>query len=242
MRLPGFRRHPVSDEAISAYIDRRLPPRESERIEGHLHACADCRRKLAEMKALVSELRRLPQVTAPRSFALSAEQVTATRRPAAEKERMVARRLYLGLSRATVAAALLLCALVGANVLGGVGNGSGGVQQGSTLSSQKTAASRMEADTPANVPGAGAMDSGAKQIAPSTAPLPGTAGPTNGYSADAPLPAATALDEEAQPLPQAQPVAKGSHPVWLWVLEGTMGGLVVGFGVSAFWMRWRSKR
>jgi anti-sigma factor RsiW len=39
--------------------------------------------------------------------------------------------------------------------------------------------------------------------------------------------------------PQAQPAEKSASHAWLWALEGVAGGLFIGFGSSAFWMRRR---
>ena len=121
MRLLRFRRHPVSEEDLSVYLDGRLPARDKERVDAHLQSCADCSRKLEEMQSLVAEMRRLPQATAPRSFAISPELAAATRREAdrvaAGREGTAARRVYLGLSGATVAAAVLLVAVVGVDLL-----------------------------------------------------------------------------------------------------------------------------
>ena len=68
------RRHPMSEADFSAYVDGRLSPDERLRLEEHLRSCPDCTRKLEGLRTVVAELRQLPPVAAPRSFALTATQ------------------------------------------------------------------------------------------------------------------------------------------------------------------------
>lgn len=64
------RRHAVRDEELSAYLDGALAAAAGERVEAHLAACAACREKLAELRAVRSALRALPRMPAPRAFTL----------------------------------------------------------------------------------------------------------------------------------------------------------------------------
>jgi Putative zinc-finger len=78
-------------------------------------------------------------------------------------------------------------------------------------------------------------------LVPPATPLPGLDLSNPSAQATPPANSAMPLLPGASQLKsaQAQPVEKGSSHVWLWIVEGAMGGLVVGFGASAFWMRRR---
>ena len=244
VRFLGFRRHPVSEEELSAYIDDRLGARAKERIDEHLHSCADCSRKLEEMRSLVAEMRSLPQATAPRSFAISPELAAATHREA-ERSRQekgtTARRVYLGFSGATVAAVVLLVAVAGVDLL--ASRGAGQTSSTGTFASARQSAATT---TDKSIAGAGADSD---NLAPQslTPPAPGFAPENNGTTlepgaAAAPTPANTLAlpsGEGKTTAQQAQPISKESSHLWLWIVEGAAGGLVVGFGASAFWMRRR---
>jgi anti-sigma factor RsiW len=250
VRFLGFRRHPVSEEELSAYVDSRLAGQEQERVEGHLQSCADCSRELEEIQALVAEMHRLPETKAPRSFALSPEMAAATRREgdrARRQERTAARRVYLGLSGATAAAAVLLIAVLGVDLAPSLGGTAGPASKTTTYSSSRETAlapdtsgqpdSAVESGTSSAE--AGSEKSGAG-VAPGVAPLPSAAANDKRFSAGA-TPPPEAAPPDALPLQsqQAQPVAKDASHMWLWIIEGAAGGLVVGFGASAFWMRRR---
>jgi len=242
LRLLRFHRHPVSEEYLSVYLDGRLPARDKERVDAHLQSCADCSRKLEEMQSLVAEMRRLPQATAPRSFAISPELAAAARREAGrarQDERTGARRVYLGLSGATVAAAVLLVAVVGVDLFASRGGGQG---QATGI----VATSRQAAGSAATDQAAEGMAGGNENLAPGVAPpLPSAASddskallgdaaePTPAYAAPSPS------GGGATKAQQAQPDNEETQHVWLWVVEGAAGGLVIGFGASAFWMRRR---
>ncbi len=79
---------------------------------------------------------------------------------------------------------------------------------------------------PANQPTAAATPNALSAMLPTVSP-PGVATP------------APSLGETSALGPQAQPAEKSASHVWLWALEGAAGGLVIGFGLSAFWMRRR---
>ena len=70
MRLPDiFSRHPRDD--ISAHADGELAPDRLDALETHLAGCERCRKELADLLAVRSALRDLPQFAAPRSFTLT---------------------------------------------------------------------------------------------------------------------------------------------------------------------------
>jgi hypothetical protein len=239
VRLPGFRRHPVSEEELSAYLDGRLPTAAQERVDAHLKACTDCSRKLEETLSLVAELRRLPRAKAPRSFAISPELAAATRREAdraRQDERATARRAYLGLSGATAAAAVLLIAVLGVELAPSLG-GNGGPASTTTSSREAVGVTAPQDSGEADK----ALSGGEPEnVAPGVAPpLPSAVVESDNSSANATPAVATPYDAAAAAPQQAQPVAKESSHLLLWIVEGAAGGLIVGFGASAFWMRRR---
>jgi len=106
-------RHPLKEAELSAYLDGRLSPDRSRRLEEHLRSCDPCRRKIDDLRALAEALREMPEAPVPRSFALTPEQVRGVRpvRPYAR-----AGRLYPVFRNAAAAALLLLFASVGADI------------------------------------------------------------------------------------------------------------------------------
>lgn len=240
MRLLGFRRHPVSEEELSACIDGRLSNRQQERVEAHLQSCADCRRKLEELRSLVAELRALPETKAPRSFALSPEMAAATRREAIRErheERTAARRVYLGLSGATAAATVLLIAVLGVDLAPSLAGKGGPASTTTTYSSSREASSAGAVQTDQTAKSTGDEQ---ENVAPGVAPpLPTVIAPEDRLAADAPDAVETPYGATAAAPQQARPVAEDASHLWLWIVEGAAGGLIVGFGVSAFWMRRR---
>lgn len=69
------------DELLSAYLDGELSEAERQRLEARLSEDAELRAELRAMHRMVSLVRELPQVTAPRNFILS-ESMIMHRRPA----------------------------------------------------------------------------------------------------------------------------------------------------------------
>jgi hypothetical protein len=68
-------KHRRTLDRLSDYFDGELRPDEKDRFEVHLASCRDCRRQLDELRATVLALREMPEVEAPRSFALTPDQV-----------------------------------------------------------------------------------------------------------------------------------------------------------------------
>src|SRR4030042_1568337 len=68
-------RHPLKEAELSAYLDGRLSPDRSRRLEEHIRSCDPCRRKIDDLRALAEALREMPEAPVPRSFALMPEQV-----------------------------------------------------------------------------------------------------------------------------------------------------------------------
>jgi len=239
VRLLGFRRHPVSEEELSAYLDGRLPTAAQERVAAHLQVCTDCSRRLEETRSLVAELRRLPRATASRSFAIPPELAAATRREgdrSRQEERATARRAYVGLSGATAAAAVLLIAVLGVELVPSLG-GTGGPDSATTSSREAVGVTAPQDSGEADKALSGGE--GQDNLAPGAPPLPSAVAEPDSSSENATPPVATPYDAAAAAPQEAQPAAKESSHLWLWIVEGAAAGLVIGFGVSAFWMRRR---
>ena len=245
MRLLRSHRRHASEEELSTYLDGRLPPRAQARVDAHLQACADCSRKLEEIRLLAAEMRRLPRATAPRSFAISPELAAVTRGEAdrsRQEEKTAARRVYLGFSGATVAAAILLVAVVGADLLaskGGEDSPTGRVASSREAEPAGAAETGQAAEGIAGenedlTPGVAPSVPGA--VPDSTESLSKDAASTPDYAGASPTGEGTTTAQRAQPGSE-----ENSH-VWLWAIEGAAAGLIVGFGVSAFWMRRRWAR
>jgi hypothetical protein len=265
-------RHPLKETELSAYLDGRLSPDRSRRLEEHFRSCDPCRRKLADLRALAEALREMPEAPVPRSFSLTPEQVRGVRRATPYAP---AGRLYPVFRNAAAAALLLLFASVGADIF--LHSHGGGVElTGSMLSAKK------EMDMPASVSGITADEEKSEREAfgqsgstpasstgglipppvpvpaPSGTPLPGAESTPllvlSPAALGTPLPGAglTPLPElaltapETPPAPEAAPPAAGAEEeedrVWLRALEGVLGGLALGFLAVALFVRVRSRR
>ena len=108
-----WRKHPIRDVDLSAYVDGQLEPPARDRLEAHIETCTPCREALAELRALRSALRELPPATAPRSFALREADVRGEPKPSLMPARPPA--LLGGLASVALVA---FVALVGVDVLG----------------------------------------------------------------------------------------------------------------------------
>jgi hypothetical protein len=71
------------DDRLSEYIDGRLAPGDVARLESHVATCPECTAQLAGMRRAIAALRSLPEVDAPRSFAINEAMVrpVSTYRP-----------------------------------------------------------------------------------------------------------------------------------------------------------------
>ena len=93
-------------DQLSAYMDGELRGAAVERLEKHLAGCEGCRLELEQLRATVAALHDIPEVQAPRSFALSAERA-AWRRP----QTRAAVPLALGVRLAAAGVAVALAAV-----------------------------------------------------------------------------------------------------------------------------------
>ncbi|MBI4497212.1 MAG: zf-HC2 domain-containing protein [Chloroflexi bacterium] len=118
MRLPLLQfGHERWQEQLSASLDGRLEEREQAALERHLAGCARCREELAQLRATVALLRRMPAVPPPRSFVLRPEDVAVKADrpvdpPPAEGWLRPGSPFRAGMRWATAAAALLLIGVV----------------------------------------------------------------------------------------------------------------------------------
>jgi len=265
-------RHPLKEAELSAYLDGRLSPDRSRRLEEHLRSCDPCRRRLADLRALAEALREMPEAPVPRSFALTPEQVRAVRqvRPYAP-----AGRLYPVFRNAAAAALVLLFASVGADVFL-QSHGERSEPQATMMSAEKnveipgTASGAMADEekgernafgeneaTP--VPGSeGLVPPGVPLPAPPGTPLPGAESTPllvlSPAALGTPLPGTTltplpglspAAPETPAAADAAQPAAAPEEKEdhsWLRALEGVLGGLALGFLAVALFVRVRSRR
>lgn len=62
--------HIRAEELFSAYIDQRVTADERAFVERHVAACAACRAQLQATRSMVTALKAMPVVKAPRSFVL----------------------------------------------------------------------------------------------------------------------------------------------------------------------------
>ena len=102
------RKHNRLRGTLSAYIDGQVSQSEIRRVEEHLPICEECRSELDTLRGTVGLLRELPELAVPHSFTLA--EAPARLRPV----RGVAWTTRL----ATSAAALLLVALLLADITG----------------------------------------------------------------------------------------------------------------------------
>jgi len=55
-------------ELVTHYLEGRLPAAERERFERHLAVCDGCQAYVEQMRAMVDELGRLPEVRVPEAL------------------------------------------------------------------------------------------------------------------------------------------------------------------------------
>src|SRR3990170_1164138 len=110
-----WRRHAVSGEDLSTYLDGRPAEGGARRVEAHLEACEACRRRLEELRATVRLLRALPAAEVPRPFALRRDAVLP------QPQAAPAQRAYRYAGALSMVALAFFVALVGTDLstLGG---------------------------------------------------------------------------------------------------------------------------
>jgi len=101
--------HTRAEELISAYMDKRVSAEEQDFFERHIASCAECRAQLEATRSMVTALRVMPAVKAPRSFVLPREMAKQPRRSFLS--------WYPALRLATVIAAMAFVVLFAGDVL-----------------------------------------------------------------------------------------------------------------------------
>jgi hypothetical protein len=229
VRNPFVRRHPFGEEELSSYLDGRLSPAQSARLEEHLASCEPCRRHLEGLQAVVEGLRALPLVPAPRSFALQPEQVEAPGRQTPVLPSTWAQRAFaFGPAGVAAAALLLFLVLVGID-LGTLGGG-GGPESAAPSRSAK-----------------GAYESGqALGAAPAPTPAPALAAPApsdEGRGVATPEPTVGAPTPAEAPTPVAPPGAgEEEGHAGRWVLRGFQGVAGAAFLAAMAALVWQRRR
>jgi hypothetical protein len=205
----------IAAEVLAAWLDSRndFTSAERQRIDAHLGACPACQATLAELRAIVSGLRALPQVAPPRSFTLTPALAAGADQPPAalvgerarapvvlhESRPWIDRQIRL-LRYATAAAVVLFMLVVSIDVLSRIGGGTNGDRALDTTSAPPAAATsagaaaEQRAMEPTEAAAAGAAPASTPETmaammeaTPTPAPAAGAAEPTT-----APAPAADA--------------------------------------------------
>jgi len=233
VRNPFVRRHPFGEEELSAYLDGRLSPAESTRLENHLASCEPCRRHLEELRAVTEGLRALPSVPAPRSFALRPEQVEARRSQTLAGLGAWA----FGPTGAAAAALLVFLVLVGVD-LGTLGGGGAPESAENRQAVQESYNAEMPALSAAAPPTAAAAP------APTPAPAPaGRAAADEQKEVGTPEPTAEAATPTEAPAPMAPPATAGEgEDTGRWVLRGFQGAAGAAFLATMAALVWQRRR
>lgn len=72
--------HTQAVDLISAYLDKQVTAQEQQFLEQHLSACAECRAQLEMTRSMLTALRAMPAMKAPRSFVLPREMARPPKR------------------------------------------------------------------------------------------------------------------------------------------------------------------
>jgi len=196
--------HRRFQERFSAYLDGEISPKEALAVESHLESCDSCRDELAEIRFFASALAELPEVEAPRSFALTPEHVAA---PATPPQAM--RSLNSGLRMAGGALAAALAVVLVLDIGGVVGN-DGEVHDGATTLQRNAAydmasgaAEKQAAPIPETADGAGGEGGAGSGVggpaATATAPPPSPTPPETQDRDAVSQPSATPLPALGEP-------------------------------------------
>ena len=60
----------ISEEMVSAFLDGALSTKEMSQVDLHMGLCEVCAQEANELRSVISVLRGMPTVPAPRSFAI----------------------------------------------------------------------------------------------------------------------------------------------------------------------------
>jgi hypothetical protein len=175
---------------LSPYLDGALSPTQKSALEGHLASCEACRGELDELRSTISATRELPQLDAPRSFALTPQMLN--RRVAAPAPSVPP--VALGMRLASAGVAVFLAVVVIGD-LSGVGGGSDGTRE-AIDESGSAFRSMAEADV-------------AQEEAGAAVPAPETTDSAQGYGPQPPADDATSPAEGDTACPAGAGAAGG---------------------------------
>jgi hypothetical protein len=177
MRLSTFKRHPR--EELSSYLDGELIPVRTEAMQAHLASCPSCRAELEALRELKAGLTTMPEITVPRSFALTPEMIV---RPVSERERPAvparARAMASGMRLAGAGMTLVLVLVLvldstGSGTKGGGSSTAANVQQFAAQNSDSSSAASGNVTAPTPAPAHNDLRSSPASF-PTGAPLPGS--------------------------------------------------------------------
>ncbi len=174
--------HAWVEERLSAYMDGNLNPNEHAQIENHLRECAGCRTSLESLRWTLSLIKQVPAPKLSRSFTLPVP---------VKRESSFG---FVALRFATVAATLLLFALIATDVLTQFGTVSAPAPTGVALRAplqEQASATKAAAPTSAPLPPAPAAINPTSAPAaprPTSAPMPTKALEPTKAAAQAALP------------------------------------------------------
>ena len=223
--MPWFKRHPVSEADLSAYIDGQLANVRQAQVSAHLESCDACAAYVADLRSLKALVATLPQEQPARSFTLT---------PAQAGQRPTPRRSFpAGLALAPAMALTLFVALVGIDLLAVDGGGRGGAPEALTAkyADQGAAVERSAAPAPAA--------SGAEAGAP--APQVPTVGPGLTGPADSAAPDQAKAAEKGGP-PEGRAGASNARATEEAVLRALEGLAALAFVGSLAYLILRKRR
>ncbi len=192
MRLSIFNRHPR--EELSAFLDGEVIPLRIEAMQAHLASCPSCRAELEAMRELKAGLATIPEIAAPRSFALTPEVAS---RPLRERERAavpvhakaMANGMRLVGAGMTLALVLVLVLdFTGSGTKSGSAPSAANVQQfAATQNSDSLSAAGGNATAPTPAPAHNDLSDGSAPASfPTGSPLPGGSSSEGGAIAESP--------------------------------------------------------
>lgn len=106
----------LADDLLNAWIDGAATPEEEALVSHHLASCELCKARADELRAVATLLGQLPEITPPRSFALTPDQA---KKPTPIRERSTASNIVrlLPIVRALSVAAMLAVLILGATLV-----------------------------------------------------------------------------------------------------------------------------
>lgn len=123
-----LRGHPRDD--LASYAAGELSPARAARVEAHLESCPACRSEVEDLRVLRAALRSLPDVRAPRSFALTPQMAAE---PGSQTSTRPAPQLTFALRLATAGLATALAVVLVIDIRTTGDGGGGGSDESAAL-------------------------------------------------------------------------------------------------------------